>query len=99
MTRTTGLPAAQYSGIAYSDPSTTRITWADGTFSSITLDQANVVSVLGTASTTGTGSVSADSTKFTGDSIDGAVMGAGDGCGTAAGQRTVTSTLVFTLAH
>lgn|GEM_PF-4136277 len=95
----TVLPAAQCSGIAYSDPSTTRITWADGTFRSISLDQADVVSVLGTASTTGTGSVSADSTKFTGDSIDGAVMGAGDGCGTAAGQRTITSILVFTLAH
>ena len=58
-----------------------------------------MISVLGTASTTGTGSVSADSTKFTGDSIDGAVMGAGDGCGTTAGQRAITSTLVFTLAH
>jgi hypothetical protein len=99
VTRTAVLPAAQCSGIAYSDPSTTRITWADGTFTSLTLGQANVVSALGTASTTGIGSVSADSTKFTGDSIDGAVMGAGDGCGTAAGQRTVASTMVFTLAH
>ena len=99
MTRTTVLPAAQCSGIAYSDPSTTRIAWADGTFSSLTLDQANVVSVLGTASTTGIGSMSADSTKFTGDSIDGAVMGTGTGCGTAAGQRAVSSTMVFTLAH
>ena len=99
VTRSVTLPAAQCSGIAYSDPSATRITWADGTFTALTLDQANVVSVLGTASTTGAGSVSADSTKFTGDSIDGAVMSSGPGCGTAPGQTNVSSTLVFTLAH
>ena len=99
MTRTAALPAAQCSGIAYSDPSTTTITWADGTTSSLTLDPANVVSVLGTASTTGTGSVTPTSTKFAGDTIDAAVMATGPGCGTAAGQTTVNSTVVFTLAH
>jgi hypothetical protein len=99
MTRTAVLPAAQCSGIAYSDPSTTTITWSDNTVTNLTLNQANVVSVLGTASTTGTGTVTTDSTKFAGDSIDGAVMGSGPGCGTPAGQTTVSSTVVFTLAH
>ncbi|MEZ0107707.1 hypothetical protein ABH920_001699 [Catenulispora sp. EB89] len=99
MTRTTILPAAQCSGIAYSDPSTNTINWTDGTTTSLTLDQANVVSVLGAASTTGTGTATTNSTKFAGDSIDGAVMGTGPGCGTPSGQTTVNSTVVFTLAH
>ena len=99
MTRTTILPAAQCSGITYSDPSTTTITWTDGTTTSLTLDQANTVSVQGTASTTGTGTATTNSTKFAGDSIDGAVMSTGPGCGTPSGQTTVTSTVVFTLAH
>ncbi|MEY9908317.1 hypothetical protein ABIA35_004550 [Catenulispora sp. MAP12-49] len=99
VTRTADLPAAQCSGITYSDPSTTRIAWADGTTTTLTLDQATVIAVLGTASTTGTGTATPDSTKFTGDSIDAAVMTSGPGCGTAKGQTDVASTMVFTLAH
>lgn len=99
VTRSAVLPAAQCSGIAYSVPATNTFTWADGTTSSFVLSPAAVVSVLGTASSTGTGTVAAASTKFAGDSIDGAVMSSGPGCGTAAGQTTVTSTIVFTLAH
>lgn len=99
VTRTTVLPAAQCTSIAYSDPSTTSIAWSDGTVSAFSLDHAAVVSVLGTDSATGTGTVTADSTKFAGDAIDGAVMSSGPGCGTAAGETTVSSTIVITLAH
>jgi hypothetical protein len=99
VTRSAVLPAAQCSGIAYSDPATNTFNWADGTTSSFTLSSAAIVSVLGTASSTGTGTVTAASTKFAGDSIDGAVMSSGPGCNTASGQTKVTSTIVFTLAH
>ena len=99
VTRSAVLPAAQCSGIVYSDPATNTFNWADGTSSSFTLSPAAIVSVLGTAFSTGTGTVTAASTKFAGDSIDGAVMSSGPGCGTASGQTTVTSTIVFTLAH
>jgi hypothetical protein len=99
VTRTVVLPAAQCSGIAYSDPATTTFTWADGTTSAFSLSPAAVVTVLGTASSTGTGAVTAASTKFAGDSIDGAVMSTGPGCGTASGQTAVSSTIVFTLAR
>jgi hypothetical protein len=99
VTRSAVLPAAQCSGVVYSDPATTTFTWADGTVSTFSLSPAAVVTVLGTASSTGTGTVTAASTKFAGDSIDGAVMSSGPGCGTAAGQTAVTSTIVFILAH
>ncbi|MBS2532160.1 hypothetical protein KGQ20_05185 [Catenulispora sp. NF23] len=99
MTRTTVLLAAQCTGIAYSDPSTTFITWSDGTVSTLSLGQAAVVTVLGNASTNGSGSMAPASAKFGGDAIDGAVMTTGPGCGTASGQTNVTSTVVFTLAR
>lgn len=99
MTRTTVLPTAQCSGIAYNDPSTTRITWSDGTTTNLTLDQANAIAVLGTTATSGTGAATTDSTKFTGDTIDAAVMATGPGCGTKTGQTQVDATMVFTLAH
>lgn len=99
LTRTVVLPAAQCSGILYTDPETDSIAWADGTVSALSLDHGAVVSVLGTASSTGTGSVTAAGTKFPGDSIDFAVMSSGPGCGTASGQTNVSSTVVFTLAH
>jgi hypothetical protein len=99
LTRTVVLPAAQCSGIAYSDPETDSVAWSDGAVGALSLDHAAVVTVLGTASSTGTGSVTANSSKFAGDSIDFAGMSSGPGCGTAAGQTAVTSTLVFTLAH
>ena len=99
MTRTANLPAAQCSGITYNDPSTNRIAWNDGTATTFTLNQATVISVLGAASTTGTGTATADSTKFSGDIVDGAVMSSGPGCGAASGQTNVASTVVFALAH
>ena len=81
LTRTTVLPAAQCTTIIYNDPSTTTITWTDGTTSKLTLTQAAVVTVLGAAATNGAGAMSADSAKFPGDSIDGAIMTTGPGCG------------------
>ena len=52
-----------------------------------------------TTAATGTGASAAGSTKFTGDTIDAALMATGPGCGTQAGQTKVDATMVFTLAH
>jgi hypothetical protein len=98
-TRTTVIPAAQCTGISTPGSSVFRVSWGDGTVSTFDLGQATLIAVDGTASVAAASTVTSDSTKFAGASIDAGVMSSGSGCRTAAGQSSVDSTVVFTLAR
>jgi hypothetical protein len=99
VTRTTVIPAAQCTGISTLGSSTARVNWSDGTVSIFDLGQTALVAVDGTASVNGRSTVTSDSSKFAGASVFATVMSTGSGCRTAAGQTSVGSTMVFTLAR
>ncbi|MFF2627047.1 hypothetical protein ACFVUN_14865 [Kitasatospora griseola] len=80
------------------DASTT-VRWSDGTASTVRYGKGKVVTANGTASLIADGAVTADSTRFAGDTVHAVGTSTGTGCGIAAGKATVDSTLVLRLIH
>ncbi|MFD4656132.1 hypothetical protein ACFWP2_10950 [Kitasatospora sp. NPDC058444] len=93
------LPRTECTGDEHGDTSTTRVTWADGSVSTLGFEHIDVVKADGTASLVATGTVTPDSARFAGDTLHGVGTSISTGCGTTAGARKVASTTVIRLTH
>lgn len=93
------MPRTECTGEETGNTSKTVVTWSDGTVSTLVFDHSDVIKANGISGLVVSGSVTAGSTRFAGDTINGAGAGASVGCGTAAGETTADSTLLLHLTH
>ncbi|MFJ1791898.1 hypothetical protein [Kitasatospora griseola] len=81
------------------DDASTTVRWSDGTASTVRYGKGTVVTANGTSSLIADGTVTADSTRFAGDTVHAVGTSSGTGCGVAAGRAALDSTLVLRLIH
>lgn len=97
--QTVTMPRTECTGDDHRDTATTRVKWSDGTVSTFAFNHIDVVKADGTASLVTTGSVTRDSARFAGDTLNAVGTSVDVGCGTATGETSVDSTLVIRLTH
>jgi len=82
------LTGAECTGDVTGQTITEKITWSDGTRSTVTLAKNNAVELGGVATVTDSGSISAASTRFAGSTVTSLGTADGKGCGSAQGETS-----------